>query len=183
VGAATIDTMAPKNTYSHSEARTTSFDFVFDGTGVVPGAPPAGSVSKQIDTFLKSTMHMNGSSHEPNYLRIQWGDGPLQNFDCRMESADVTYSLFDKSGAPLRATIKASVREDLDDPKRNRLEGKQSPDLTHVREVKVGDTLPLLCKQIYGSSRYYVRVAQANQLDSFRQLVPGSVIRFPPLAK
>jgi len=182
VAEAALDSSTTKNTYSHSDARKVSLDFVFDGTGVAPGSA-AGSVSQKLDAFLKSTMQMNGSIHEPNYLRVEWGDGPLQSFDCRMESADVTYSLFDRSGAPIRATIKASLREDLDDPKKNRIEGKQSPDLTHSRVVKVGDTLPLLCKEIYGSSSYYIRVARANDLDDFRNLEPGSEIRFPPLAK
>jgi hypothetical protein len=183
VAEAALDSSTSKNTYSHSQAWVTTFDLVFDGTGVAADAPRAGSVSGQIDAFLKSTVLMNGAIHEPNYLRLQWGDGPLQNFDCRLESADITYSLFNQSGAPIRATIKCSFKEDHDDPKRLRIEGKQSPDLTHVRLVRAGDTLPILCKQIYGSSHYYLRVAQANELDDFRNIAPGTVIRFPPLAK
>jgi hypothetical protein len=159
-----------------------SVDFVFDGTGVMPGAP-AGSVSNQVKAFLEATMEMNGSSHEPNYLRVQWGDGPLQNFDCRMTSADITYSLFAPSGAPLRATIKTTLKENFDVPTQAHVENKQSPDLTHSRVVQAGDTLPLLCKRIYGSSHHYMRVARANDLDDFRNLAQGSVLRFPPLAK
>jgi len=59
--------------------------------------------------------------------------------------------------------------------------GKSSPDLTHVRVVKSGDTLPLLCKEIYGSSQYYLRVAAHNGLDDFRNLLPGQTLSFPPL--
>ena len=172
-----------KGTYSHSEPRQLSLDFIFDGTGVASGASGPCSISGQLNAFLHDTMDMNGSVHEPNHLRIQWGDGPLQNFDCRMASADVTYSLFDTSGAVLRATVKSSFVENLDAVKATTLENKQSPDLTHARVVRAGDTLPILCKQIYGSSHFYLRVAQANDLDDFRNLVPGSMIRFPPLAK
>jgi nucleoid-associated protein YgaU len=49
--------------------------------------------------------------------------------------------------------------------------------------VKSGDTLPLLAKEIYGSSRYYLRLAQVNHIDDFRNLQPGQEIIFPPLAK
>jgi hypothetical protein len=178
-----MDSSGPKHTYSHSAARSITLDFVFDGTGVAPGSSALGSVSRQIEDFLGKTIYMNGDIHEPNHLRLEWGDGPLQNFDCRMTSADVTYSLFDKSGAPLRATIKCTFADDVDDDKKQALDRKRSPDLTHARVVKAGDTLPLLCKEIYGASHYYLRVAQANHLDDFKNLVPGAMIRFPPLAK
>ena len=62
-------------------------------------------------------------------------------------------------------------------------ENKTSPDLSHSRIVKSGDTLPLLSKEIYGSAVHYLRVAQANGLDNFRSLTPGQQIVFPPLEK
>ena len=59
----------------------------------------------------------------------------------------------------------------------------KSPDLTHIRTVQSGDTLPLLAKAMYGSSRYYLVVAEANGLDDFRNLKPGTKLFFPPLEK
>jgi hypothetical protein len=47
--------------------------------------------------------------------------------------------------------------------------------------VVAGDTLPLLCFQIYQESKYYVEVARINRLDDFRNLEPGRQILFPPL--
>ena len=47
--------------------------------------------------------------------------------------------------------------------------------------MKSGDTLPLLCKEIYGSSAHYLRVAADNRLDDFRNLVPGQTLYFAPL--
>jgi nucleoid-associated protein YgaU len=38
-----------------------------------------------------------------------------------------------------------------------------------------------LCKEIYGSSAYYFRVAADNGLDDFRNLIPGQKLNFPPL--
>jgi len=61
------------------------------------------------------------------------------------------------------------------------IEAKSSPDLTHSRIVKNGDTLPLLSKEIYGSSSHYLWIAQQNQLDDFRNLTPGHRLFFPPL--
>ena len=58
---------------------------------------------------------------------------------------------------------------------------KSSPDVTHVRTVREGDTLPLLCWEVYGSSTPYPRVAAFNRLGGFRDLVVGSQLVFPPL--
>jgi nucleoid-associated protein YgaU len=60
-------------------------------------------------------------------------------------------------------------------------EAKSSPDLTHSRIVKAGDTLPLLSKEIYGTANHYLWIAQQNQLDDFRNLMPGQRLFFPPL--
>jgi nucleoid-associated protein YgaU len=40
---------------------------------------------------------------------------------------------------------------------------------------------PLLTKEVYGTSAYYLRVAQVNGLDDFRNLTPGQALIFPPL--
>jgi nucleoid-associated protein YgaU len=58
---------------------------------------------------------------------------------------------------------------------------KSSPDLSHLVTVKAGDTLPLLCCNIYGSSVYYLEVARVNGLAHFRDLAPGMQLLFPPL--
>lgn len=179
-----IGTGGQKAIYFGHEPREGSMILVFDGTGIADtGDATPGSVGQRIEAFLRLTTHINGSIHEPNYLRIQWGDSALQSFDCRLRSAVVKYTLFDKAGAPLRAELSAHFVEDLDDPKRNRIEGKSSPDLTHARVVKSGDTLPLLCVEIYGAPEHYIRVARANGLDDLRNLTPGTRIVFPPLAK
>ena len=49
--------------------------------------------------------------------------------------------------------------------------------------VLAGDTLPLLCQQIYGSATHYLQVAAFNGLDDFRVLEPGRELLFPPFAR
>ncbi|NOY83787.1 MAG: hypothetical protein GXO96_02990 [Nitrospirae bacterium] len=82
---------------------------------------------------------------------------------------------------PLHAELDINLIADEEVEKRQAKENKSSPDLTHVRLVKSGDTLPLMSKEIYGTSVHYLRVAQVNGLDDFRNLVPGQEIFFPPL--
>ena len=177
-----INTSGRRARYAHTQASTLQFDLVLDGTGVVEGASKK-SVAAQIQDLLELCFYMDGKIHEPKYLKIQWGEGALKDFDCRLQALDIEYTAFDRNGTPLHATLKTTFVADLDPAKRVRQEGKNSPDLSHVRVVKAGDTLPLLAKEIYGAAHYYLRVAQANHLDDFRNLTPGQALIFPPLEK
>lgn len=180
-----INTSGRPARYSHSLPREFTLTLIMDGTGVIDegGATiPLGKsqdVAEQIKIFLNLCFYMDGQIHEPVYLKIQCT--ALNNFDCRLKSVDTKYTLFDNSGNPLRAELSTVFIEDLDPDKRVRNPLKNSPDLTHSRIVKKGDTLPLLAKEIYGSAAYYLWVAQQNKLDDFRNLTPGQELFFPPL--
>jgi LysM repeat protein len=184
-----INTKGRTPQYSYTCSDEIKLDIVLDGTGVTDlgfdtwRGKGTASVAEQINTFMDMCFYMDGEIHEPKFLKIQWGEGVLKDFDCRLQSVDIEYSLFDKSGASLHAVLKTSFIQDIDPVKRPILEGKKSPDLSHIRVVKSGDTLPLLSKEIYGSSQYYLRLAQVNNIDDFRNLTPGQELIFPPLAK
>lgn len=182
-----INTTGRTNRYSHSRSDRLSLELVFDGMRVVDlglmsvvgkGSPP---VSRQVEGFLDACFRMDGKVHAPRYLTLNWGDGPLKGFECRMDTVSIQYTAFDRNGAPLRATLKASFVEDVSPSKRVALEEKSSPDLTHYRIVHRGDTLPMLCREIYGTPEHYLLVADANGLDEFRRLDPGMRLVFPPL--
>ncbi len=171
--------------YGYTPPGDLSFQLILDGTGVnFVGAEQLArvlsgeSVKKQIATFKKLCLEMNGKIHEPNYLKISWGDF---KFSCRLATLDITYRLFDEAADPIRAELAAKFVKDKDAQTILLEADKQSPDLTHVRTVTSGDTLPLLCREIYGSSAYYLRVAADNRLDDFRNLTPGQKLRFAPL--
>jgi hypothetical protein len=173
--------------YAYSKPRELSFKLILDGTGVqeidILQFGKRKTVSARVQEFLKLTFQMNGDIHEPNFLVAEWGgkeDGGLM-FSCRLASVNVTYTSFNRDGSPLRAELDITLISDLEVGKRLALENKSSPDLTHSRVVKTGDTLPLLTKDVYGSSIYYLRVAEINGLDNFRELALGQEIFFPPL--
>lgn len=155
---------------------------VLDGSGTTEMGLmqlfPSPSVSKRVKTFLDLTCAMNDALHEPNYLVVQWGD---INFNCRLASVDISYTNFDRDGKPIRATLDIRLISDETVDDLQKADRKSSPDVSHSRVVKAGDTLPLLAKEIYGSSAYHLWVAQANGLDDIRRLTPGQLLSFPPL--
>ncbi|WP_338864545.1 hypothetical protein [Myxococcus stipitatus] len=154
-----------------------SLTFFIDGTGA-SGRPA--SVQDKVEQFQTVTGY-NGNIHRPNYLKVGWGT--LQIKRCVLKSASIAYKMFQPDGVPLRAVITANFTDNSDDQTRVAMAQDQSPDLTHFRLVKAGDDLPSLCHQIYGDPRLYLQVARANGIDDFRNLVPGTKLRFPPLEK
>jgi hypothetical protein len=181
-----INSSGKQQLYARSEPEQFTIKLILDGTGVNEKIGltklfgKTETVSDRIEKLLDLTFKMNGDIHEPNYIKIVWGD---LNLACRLKNMNINYTNFDRSGHPLRAEIDLSLISDEDPTRRLRKENKNSPDLTHSRIVMVGDTLPLLTKQIYGSSVHYLKVAQFNQLDDFRNLTPGQRLYFPPLTQ
>jgi hypothetical protein len=169
--------------YAKSKPSDLSLNLVLDGTGTtemgIMQLMPQPSVSERVKTFLGLAFDMNGDIHEPNYLVAKWGD---LAFNCRLGSVDIHYTNFDRDGTPLRAGLDIKLIADESVDTLQKTERKSSPDLSHSRIVRAGDTLPLLAKEIYGSSAYYLWVAQANGLDEIRRLTPGQRLVFPPLA-
>lgn len=177
-----------KLTYAYTEPSELSFKLLLDGTGSnemgavalvnsMMGADE--SVSDRIKHLLDISFKINGEIHEPNYMIVAWGN---LNFPCRLSNLDIDYTSFNPDGTPLRAELNIKFLFDQETKKTQSLDAKSSPDLTHSRIVKDGDTLPLLSKEVYGSSTYYLWLAEQNRLDDFRNLVPGQRLFFPPLA-
>lgn len=151
--------------------------FFIDGTGA---NGRQAEVQAEVEQFQKVTGY-NGDIHRPNYLKVVWGT--LQVKRCVLKSASIAYKLFRADGVPLRAVITAVFTDNSDDQTRVATAQDQSPDLTHRRIFKAGDRLPALCNAIYGDPRLYLRVAEANGLDDFRHIEPGTELFFPPLEK
>ncbi len=152
-----------------------SFDFLFDGTGT---ATEKVDVHEKIEEFLEVTGKNEGEIHRPMYLKISWGKLISK---CVLKNAEISYSLFKSDGSPLRAKVKATFSENIEDTLRVAEERNNSPDLTHYRTVQQGDNLSLMAQRIYGDASYYIQVAQFNGLTNFRKLEVGQRLLFPPV--
>lgn len=167
--------------FSKKKPEELNLDFVFDKTGVVPGSSASeNGVIEDLEQFKKVILDYNGDQHKPNYVKIAWGS---LLFKGALSEMSVEFKLFQPDGTPLRAVAKAKFKGFVEDDLRAAKENNSSPDLTHVRVVKAGETLPLMSYQIYGDSSYYLEVARANDLINFRNIHPGQVIYFPPINK
>jgi hypothetical protein len=182
--------------YNDSPPVNLSFEFLFDGTGVVPkpselgDIPLVGAIASvlapdkpyvvmdEIKKFNKLVYTFAGEQHRPRSLLLVWG---TLVFPCVLSSVEYRYTLFKPDGSPLRAVAACSFCESVPDAERVRLENATSPDLTHLRDVRDGDTLPMLAYNIYGKPELYLQVARANNLVNFRRLRAASRVAFPPV--
>lgn len=152
----------------------------FDGTGA---AGKTGSIQPEVDKVL-GLLRYQGESHQPWYVRLVWGgsSGGL-HFQGFLKSAAVAFTLFARSGEPLRAKIQATFEQVLDREDRGAVERRTSPDLRRVWHVKEGESLDLIAQRAYGDVRYWREIARANRLENPRSLVPGMPLLLPRKAR
>ncbi|CAK9885817.1 MAG: hypothetical protein XXXJIFNMEKO3_02234 [Candidatus Erwinia impunctatus] len=94
--------ITPKTAFRGYESEKLDFELLLDGTGVT-GNTSTDTVQKQLATLKKVTYAYNGEQHEPYPVMISWGSSV--SFKGRLTTMSVSYSPFDSSGNPLRATV------------------------------------------------------------------------------
>jgi len=161
-----------------SKSPKLGIEILFDSTGIIDGDKK--SVIDQIDNFKKVVFNYEGEIHRPHNLQIVWGS---LLFEGALVDLNIEFTLFKPSGEPIRAIAKVEFKGAIEENLREALNKTSSPDLSHVRTVKAGDTLLIMTKRIYGDSKYYLEVAKVNNLINFRTLTPGQEIFFPPIEK
>jgi len=170
---------------------TISFSFTLDLTGVIPSVPDGDfywmlpseisyvmGLEDSIEKLKGVTILPLRSTHAPPFVHLIWGDISLKGV---VTDLGIEYTYFNSLGSAIRAEISLTIEEFIN---RDVEESKyQSPDITRIPTIKAGDTLPAFCKKYYGDKRYYLKIADINDLPSFRRLKLGEKLLFPPLEK
>lgn len=166
----------PQTSFGSGEPDEVSIDLFFDGTGVVESPK---SVGERVDELL-ALAGFQPETHQPYYLHAYWG-----RFDFRgvLKQADVKYTLFERSGEPLRATVRITLQAVVAPEALAAEEGRQSPDLYQTWLVSEGERLENIAHDVYGSADFWRPLAATNRLRNPRALYAGQVLVLPPLAK
>ncbi|MCC6459600.1 MAG: hypothetical protein IT260_03950 [Saprospiraceae bacterium] len=176
---ATGGVSAPNSQVNRKENRNVSFEIMLDGTGVIPNS---GDVGEKLTALRDVVWTQNDEIHRPNYLVLDWGP-VFDGFKCMLQSMRVEYLLFDVDGNPLRAKVSLDFIEHENPVVKNEAATGRSPDMSRLHTVRVGDSLPYLCKEYYNKPHLYPAVAELNGLINFRNLEIGSQIYFPPIER
>jgi hypothetical protein len=176
-------------------------DSIIDATGVLfvnnenkasgitldEGGP---SVAPYLKKLKQVCLNYDNEIHGQSYLKVVWGKALLSSsnkedsmegmFKGILKNLSVTFSLFSSTGNPVRANFTIEL-DGITNPETR--DSGNSPDLSHIIDVKYGDNLPKLCKDIYGSPEFFLQVAKINNLPSIYAIEPGMQLLFPPLEK
>ena len=139
------------------------------------------SVIADVNTLISwtrpTTSARGAKKPQPPKVRLEWA---LPWFDCYVVSVKATYTMFDKTGVPVRATVSLQLKEfGTKDAKQNPTSGSLAGHQSHL--VVEGDSLPLLAHRYYEKAEYWRGVAIANGIDDPLRVRPGTRILLPPL--
>ncbi|MEY2974115.1 MAG: hypothetical protein RIR49_535 [Actinomycetota bacterium] len=114
----------------------------------------------------------------PPWVVFHWGK--FRSFKAVVESVSVNYTYFAKSGDPLRARVKLSLKQFADDkkfPSQNPTSGTPAPQRSHM--VQPGETLDRIAWQHYGDATKWRAIASANRIRDPFSLRAGVMLDIP----
>lgn len=127
---------------------------------------------------------VDGRSQETRFLQVKWGKLSWHGdgyFAGRMASMSVSYTLFDRDGAPLRANVTLVLKEDRSIVLQQSAQGRLTP-TPSVVQVQGQDTLPLIASSALSaqsSTVDYLDLAYTNDLDNLGAITPGQTLVWP----
>jgi hypothetical protein len=171
------DSSTTSQRYKSTPSEKLNFDIVIDCTGVVDKSRT--KMKDEINALTKIIYDYNGEIHRPNFVMVQWGQSLL--FKGVLASYDISYTLFNPDGNPLRAKVSLAFTQYISPAAACECNKDSSPDISHLVTVTEGVSLPSLCEKVWNDESYYVQVARYNGLNKFRNLSGVRQLIFPPI--
>lgn len=162
---------SPIQQFIRGEASVLSLELFLDQTRIgqnVEGALKA----------LRRFVIIDGTLHHPPVCRFDWGE---QHFTGIVTSLRERYSLFDESGKILRARVSLTLKQYRSAEVQLRELKRSSPDRTHRRVLRAGETLSHIAAEVYGDPRLWRHIAEANAIDRPGAVAPGTALVIPAL--
>lgn len=126
---------------------------------------------------LSDLTRIDGDNHRPPGCTFIWGS--LQ-FSGYAESVGVTYTMFDKSGKPLRAVVDMTIRG-FNGGASERSSPLLSPDRTKSRTMTEDNNIWNIAEKEYGDVREWRRIADANNIMNPLDIPVGTVLKVPSI--
>lgn len=172
------DKAGAKPEFLGSEPQTISMQIFFDDW-----ESAVGDVTKHVDQLFDwcspSKTSESSRKQQPAELHFIWGSNiQLADRKFYLEKVSVKYTMFGRTGNPLRATADISLKE-ISDPaaSQNPTSGSINARRTHL--VSDGDTLQSIANREYGNPNFWRGVAIFNDIDDPLRLTSGSRILLP----
>ncbi len=112
-------------------------------------------------------------THRPPLVKFEWGSLAFQGVITNLSQR---FTMFNKSGEPVRATLDISFKE----CEEARVV-KSSPDRSKVHTMKQGERLDAIAAREYYDPSHWKTIAEANDLEDPLAVPPGQRLNLPPL--
>ncbi|MFE3598909.1 LysM peptidoglycan-binding domain-containing protein [Streptomyces sp. NPDC059096] len=144
--------------------------------------PDSNDVRKKVESLFSccETTTASIAAKQPStpWVIFEWGAFSTARFNAYVSSVEASYTLFNTTGMPIRATCQVSLHEIPSDTLgQNPTSGALTSRRVH-RSV-AGDTLQSLAWREYGDATAWRTIAEANGIDDPSVLVPGTELMLP----
>jgi hypothetical protein len=127
---------------------------------------------------LKSFIQIDSTLHAPPVIEFTWG---AFLFTGVVTSLHQRLTLFSEDGRTLRARITLSLKSYKSAEVQLRELKLSSPDRSHIRVRREGETLAHIANEAYGDPRMWRVIAQANGIERPRFIPAGTPLIVPAL--
>jgi hypothetical protein len=163
--------------FIRGEARLLTLELFLDATDKRESFALEDTVEERL-AKLRKFVEIDPELHAPPVCLFQWLKVTFQGV---VTSFKAKYTLFDERGKVLRARVTLSMKSYASLEEQLRELKRASPDRTRVRVVREGETLAAIAAEVYGDSRLWRRLAEANAIDRPRFVAPGTPLHVPAL--
>lgn len=155
----------------------TSIQSMVQGTiAKVSGDEKGKEITSSIEKITSLTK-IDGDSHQPPPVAFFWGSLQFVGY---AENVTVTYTMFDKSGKPLRAVVDLSIRGQ-NNASEERKSPLMSPDRTKARTMTEDNNIWNIAEKEYGDVHEWRRIADANGIMNPLDIPIGKVLKVPSI--
>ena len=133
-------------------------------------------IAKKIAKITELTK-IDGESHAPPKAAFVWGSTQFIGF---VQNVTTAYTMFDKAGKPLRATVDLTMMgfNSIADERASPL---MSPDRTKAKTMTEDSSLFSIAEKEYGDAREWRRIADANDIMNPLDIPVGRVLKVPSI--
>ena len=168
------DTLSVK-LYFDCDVITSASSMITGAVGALFGAEDK-DITKTIEKICSMT-NIDGESHKPPEAAFVWGATQFVGF---VESVVVSYTMFDKTGKPLRAIVDLSMRG-VNGGASEKKSPFMSPDRTKARVMSEDNNIWNIARNEYGDVREWRRIADANDIMNPLDIPIGEILRVPSI--
>ncbi|KWI32625.1 hypothetical protein WM04_13505 [Burkholderia ubonensis] len=177
-----INSDAQSNAYLSSRPGALELELILDAR--MPGNRRP--LEAQLTELHELCYAVEPVSSEPHFLSVSWGKLPMGgaaggDFAGRCTDFSISYTLFDRDGTPLRATVSLSLTADASLILQNAKANQKSPSVTML-SVPDESSLALIAALLGASLKGgidYLTLADSNDLDSLHAIEPGQTLVAP----